>query len=62
MYVYVYNAYIYIYICRGRLPCQAKPSPASSRRDLVEAVYMRNLLGWLETRPAQIALTYLKLA
>ena len=24
--------------------------------------YMRNLLGWLETRPAQITSTYLKLA
>ena len=62
LYIYIYtHMYIYIYIHTY--------SPSSSRRRRIRpallmrrtnAIYMRNLLGWLETRLARITLSHLK--
>ena len=77
IYIYIYTyIYIYIYINtppRGRAGLHVlRPEPggemdASTRARMPRAPgsridYMRNILGWLETRLAQKTLNYLKIA
>ena len=60
MYVRTYvRTYVRMYVCI-RL---GAPVPALQQDDgPCGPLYMRNLLGWLETRLAQITLNYIKIA
>ena len=46
---------------RGLAP-EGPPEVDSTLKPSPNSIYMRNLLGWLETRPAQITLNYLNIA